>query len=167
LTGAADTLSETPASFEPRVESFDYLKREVMVPMRDGVKLQTLILIPRGAARAPMLLTRTPYGATNRISAGNSAHFSAFIGSTDVADDAVVSGGYIRVLQDIRGKHGSEGDYVMARPLQGPLNPTIAIHRPMWITFFSQNPATTRKPRSRYSTVVPQRVSSTCRSWKA
>jgi putative CocE/NonD family hydrolase len=128
LTGAADNLSETPASFEPRVESFDYLKREVMVPMRDGVKLQTLILIPRGAARAPMLLTRTPYGATNRISAGNSAHLSAFIGSTDVAGDAVVSGGYIRVLQDIRGKHGSEGDYMMARPLQGPLNPTSVDH---------------------------------------
>jgi hypothetical protein len=41
-----------------------------------------------------------------------------------VADDAVVNGGYIRVLQDVRGKHGSEGDYVMTRPLHGPLNPT-------------------------------------------
>jgi hypothetical protein len=125
---AAENLSETPATFNPRVDSFDYVKREVMIPMRDGVKLHTLILIPRGAARAPMLLTRTPYGAANRISAGNSAHLSAFIGSTDVADDAVVSGGYIRVLQDIRGKHGSEGDYVMNRPLQGPLNPTLVDH---------------------------------------
>ena len=124
----ADNLSETPASFNPRVDSFDYGKREVMIPMRDGVKLHTLILIPRGAARAPMLLTRTPYGAANRISTGNSAHLSAFIDSTDVADDAVVNGGYIRVLQDIRGKHGSEGDYVMTRPLQGPLNPTLVDH---------------------------------------
>ena len=96
--------------------------------MRDGVKLHTLVLIPRGAARAPMLLTRTPYGATNRTSTNNSAHLSALIDSTDVADDAVVNGGYIRVSQDVRGKHGSEGDYVMTRPLQGPLNPTLVDH---------------------------------------
>ena len=119
---AGDTLpSETPAAFTPHVESFDYVKREVMIPMRDGVKLQTLILIPRGAHRAPILLTRTPYGATERIAKSNSAHLTALIDSTDVADDAVVNGGYIRVMQDVRGKHGSEGDYVMTRPLQGPL----------------------------------------------
>ncbi len=45
--------NETPAQFSPRVGSFDYTQREVMIPMRDGVKLQTVILIPRGgAARA-------------------------------------------------------------------------------------------------------------------
>ncbi len=126
---AADTLpSEIPAAFVPRTDSFDYVKREVMIPMRDGVKLQTLILIPRGAHRAPILLTRTPYGATDRITKDSSAHLSALIDSTDVADDAVVNGGYIRVLQDIRGKHGSEGDYVMTRPLRGPLNPTAVDH---------------------------------------
>src|ERR1700722_11495091 len=128
LAGAAENLNETPANFDPRVDSFDYVKRELMIPMREGVKLHTLIIIPRGAARAPILLTRAPYGAANRISTGNSAHLSAFIDSTDVADDAVVNGGYIRVLQDIRGKHGSEGDYVMTRPLQGPLNPTLVDH---------------------------------------
>src|SRR5580692_10058310 len=64
---AGDTLpSEIPATFTPHVETFDYVKREVMIPMRDGVKLQTVILIPRGAHRAPILLTRTPYGATDR-----------------------------------------------------------------------------------------------------
>ena len=36
----------------------------------------------------------------------------------------IVEGGYIRVVQDVRGKHGSEGEYVMNRPLRGPLNPT-------------------------------------------
>ena len=41
--------SETPSTFVPRVESFDYIKREAMIPMRDGVKLQTVILVPRGA----------------------------------------------------------------------------------------------------------------------
>src|SRR5438270_1418987 len=95
----AATFNETPATFNPRVDSFNYVKREVNIAMRDGVKLHTLILIPRGAARAPMLLTRTPYGASNRISVGNSSHLSAFIDSTDVADDAVVNGGYIRVVQ--------------------------------------------------------------------
>jgi len=122
------TLSETPAAFTPRVDSFDYVKREVMIPMRDGVKLNTVILIPRGAHRAPILLTRTPYGATARIEKNTSAHLAALIDSTDVADDAVVNGGYIRVVQDVRGKHGSEGDYVMTRPLRGPLNPTAVDH---------------------------------------
>ncbi len=125
---AQPNLGEIPATFEPRVETFDYVKREVKIPMRDGVKLQTIILIPRGAQRAPMLLTRTPYGATERISRNPSAHLSALIDSTDVADDAVVNGGYIRVMQDVRGKHGSEGDYVMNRPLRGPLNLTDVDH---------------------------------------
>jgi uncharacterized protein len=126
---AADTLpNETPAAFAPRVDTFDYIKREVMIPMRDGVKLKTIILIPRGAHRAPILLTRTPYGATDRMAKNNSAHLSALIDSNDVADDAVINGGYIRATQDVRGKHGSEGDYVMTRPLRGPLNPTDVDH---------------------------------------
>jgi uncharacterized protein len=126
---AVDTLpNETPAAFVPRVDSFDYVKREVMIPMRDGVKLKTIIIIPRGAHRAPILLTRTPYGAADRMVKNNSAHMSALIDSNDVADDAVVNGGYIRATQDVRGKHGSEGDYVMTRPLHGPLNPTDVDH---------------------------------------
>jgi uncharacterized protein len=126
---ATDTLpSETPATFVPRVDTFDYIKREVMIPMRDGVKLRTIIIIPRGAHRAPILLTRTPYGAADRMEKNNSAHMSALIDSNDVADDAVVNGGYIRATQDVRGKHGSEGDYVMTRPLRGPLNPTDVDH---------------------------------------
>jgi uncharacterized protein len=120
--------NETPAAFVPRVDTFDYIKREVMIPMRDGVKLKTIILIPRGAHRAPILLTRTPYDAADRMVKNSSAHLSALIDSNDVADDAVVNGGYIRVTQDVRGKHGSEGDYVMTRPLRGPLNPTEVDH---------------------------------------
>jgi uncharacterized protein len=131
--GAIPALSqtlpgETPATFVPRVEGFDYSKREVMIPMRDGVKLQTVILVPRGASRAPILLSRTPYGATSRIAKNTSSHLSALLDSNDVADDAVLNGGYIRVMQDVRGKHGSEGDYVMTRPLHGSLNPTAVDH---------------------------------------
>jgi uncharacterized protein len=120
--------SEMPSSFVPRVESFDYIKREAMIPMRDGIKLQTVILVPRGAQRAPILLSRTPYGASSRIGKNDSAHLAALLDSSDVADDAILNSGYIRVLQDVRGKHGSEGDYVMTRPLSGPLNSTGVDH---------------------------------------
>jgi uncharacterized protein len=126
---AANTLpNETPDKFLPRVDTFNYVERDVMIPMRDGVKLRTVILVPRGAHRAPMLLSRTPYGASARISTTASAHLAVVIDSNDVADDAVVNGGYIRVVQDVRGKHGSEGDYVMNRPLHGPQNPTPVDH---------------------------------------
>ena len=60
--------SESPAIFNSTGNGFDYDRREVMIPMRDGIKLNTLILIPRGVQHAPILLTRTPYGATDRIS---------------------------------------------------------------------------------------------------
>ncbi|HEY0197007.1 MAG TPA: CocE/NonD family hydrolase [Rhodanobacter sp.] len=126
---ASDVLpSEIQATLVPRVETFDYVRRDAMIPMRDGVKLKTVILIPRGAQHAPILLSRTPYGASSRISRNSSAHLTTIIDSSDVVDDAVVNGGYIRAIQDIRGKYGSEGDYLMNRPLQGPLNPTSVDH---------------------------------------
>ena len=120
--------NETPANFVPKVETFDYTQREAMIPMRDGVKLKTVILVPRGVSRAPILLSRTPYGASSRIAKSASSHLSVVIGNSDAAEDAVLHGGYIRVLQDIRGKYGSEGEYMMTRPLQGPLNPTHVDH---------------------------------------
>jgi len=119
---------EIPPTFGARTETFDYAQREVMIPMRDGVKLKTLILIPRSAKHSPILLTRTPYGATERIVHDISAHLSAVIDSSDVAEELVVGGGYIRVLQDVRGKHGSEGEYLMNRPLVGPLNAGTVDH---------------------------------------
>ncbi len=126
--GADPGLSEMPAHFSPRLDSFDYTKRVVMIAMRDGVKLETVILVPRGAQRAPMLLTRTPYGAAARTAQNISAHLAAVLDGGDVAAEAVTEGGYIRVLQDVRGKHGSEGDYVMNRPLHGTQNPTAVDH---------------------------------------
>ena len=59
--------SETPATFEQKTTDFDYTRRDVMIAMRDGVKLHTVILLPKGAAGAPILLTRTPYNATERV----------------------------------------------------------------------------------------------------
>src|SRR6266540_1997627 len=120
--------SETPASFRPVTESFDYARRDVMIPMRDGVKLHTVVLVPRGAKGAPILLTRTPYDANVLTGHAQSAHLGPILSGYDNATDVIVSGGYIRVVQDVRGKHGSEGDYVMNRPLHGPLNPTPVDH---------------------------------------
>jgi len=120
--------SETPADFKPVTESFDYVRRVVMIPMRDGVKLHTVILVPRGAKGAPILFTRTPYDADALTTHAKSAHLGASLHGYDNATDVVVEGGYIRVVQDVRGKYGSEGDYVMNRPLSGPQNPTPVDH---------------------------------------
>jgi hypothetical protein len=120
--------SEMPARFTPVTSAFDYDRREVMIPMRDGVKLFTVILVPRGAKGAGMLLTRTPYDADAMTSQSESSHLSPMLEGYDNATDVIVEGGYIRVVQDVRGKHGSEGDYVMNRPLRGPLNPTAVDH---------------------------------------
>ena len=116
--------SETPAHLEPAMSSFDFARREVMVPMRDGVKLHTVILVPKGAAHAPILFTRTPYDASAMTTHVASSHLGPNLYGYDNATDVIVEGGYIRVVQDIRGKYGSEGDYVMNRPLHGPQNPT-------------------------------------------
>ena len=120
--------SETPAKFEAATDSFDYVKRDVMIPMRDGVKLHTVILVPKGARDAPILLTRTPYDATVLTSHAQSAHLGPILSGYDNATEVIVEGGYIRVVQDVRGKYGSEGDYVMNRPLRGPQNPTPVDH---------------------------------------
>ena len=116
--------SETPQKFEPTNQGFNYIKRDVMIPMRDGVKLHTVILIPKGARNAPILITRTPYDATSLTSHAESSDLGSILTGYDNATDVIVEGGYIRVVQDIRGKYGSEGDYVMNRPLHGPQNPT-------------------------------------------
>jgi putative CocE/NonD family hydrolase len=120
--------TEIPAEFKPVTSSFDHTRRQVMIPMRDGVKLHTVILIPRGAKGAPILLTRTPYSADKLTSHAESAHLGPVLNGYDNAVDVILEGGYIRVVQDIRGKHGSEGDYIVNRPLRGPQNPTPVDH---------------------------------------
>ena len=120
--------SETPARFTPVTDAFDHERRDVMIAMRDGVKLHTIILVPRNVKGAPILLTRTPYDATALTTHAQSAHLGSILSGYDNAVDVIVDGGYIRVVQDVRGKYGSEGDYVMNRPLRGPLNPTTVDH---------------------------------------
>ncbi|MFO0900386.1 MAG: CocE/NonD family hydrolase [Pirellulales bacterium] len=124
----AELPSEIPEKFAPTLDGYDHERREVMVPMRDGVKLHTVILVPKGAKGAPILLTRTPYDADSLTKNAESVHLEPVLTGYDNAADVVVDGGYIRVVQDIRGKHNSEGDYIINRPLRGPLNPTPVDH---------------------------------------
>jgi putative CocE/NonD family hydrolase len=116
---------DIPAKFEEPAAAYDYARREVMIPMRDGVKLHTVIVIPRGAKNAPIILTRTPYHASKRLERIRSTHMLAELPQ---GDEVFVADGYIRVFQDVRGKYGSEGEYFMTRPLRGPLNSSDTDH---------------------------------------
>ena len=116
---------DIPATFEAPTSSYDYDKRDVMVAMRDGVKLHTVIVVPKGARNAPMLLTRTPYNASARAQRVASPHM---LSALPLFDEVFVADGYIRIYQDVRGKYGSEGEYVMTRPLRGPLNSSTVDH---------------------------------------
>ncbi len=104
----------------------DYEKRVVMTPMRDGTKLYTVIVIPKGGKNLPILLTRTPYNAAKRAARADSPKMLGLLAQGD--EVFVADHDYIRVFQDIRGKYGSEGDYVMTRPLKGPLNSSEVDH---------------------------------------
>jgi putative CocE/NonD family hydrolase len=116
---------DIPSKFETPTNSYDYVKRDVMIPMRDGVKLHTVIVVPKGARNAPILLTRTPYNASARAKRNDSPHMVAAL---PLFDELFAADGYIRVYQDVRGKYGSEGEYVMTRPLRGPLNNSMVDH---------------------------------------
>ena len=80
--------------------------------MRDSVRLHTLVFVPRHASGdLPIILTRTPYGIA--------ASARAF----KVAYKELVNNGYIFVFQDIRGRFGSEGQFVMLRPIRDRRDP--------------------------------------------
>jgi putative CocE/NonD family hydrolase len=114
------TGSDIPADWKAPRDGYDYIKRDLMIPMRDGVKLHTVVVIPRNAHDLPMLLERTPYKADGFLPENNPHMADAvWSGDKDWAD-----GSTILVWQDVRGKYGSEGNYVMTRPARGPLNPT-------------------------------------------
>ncbi|MBY8822938.1 CocE/NonD family hydrolase [Sphingomonas colocasiae] len=104
---------------EPNADD-DFTLREVMLPMRDGVKLYTIILTPKNAkGDLPILLQRTPYEASATMGAKAHPDLNAVLGPRFAELP-----GYIWVFQDIRGRYKSEGDYSHNRPLRGPLNDT-------------------------------------------
>ncbi len=91
----------------------DYQRAEVMIPMRDGIKLHAVILKPADIAGAlPILMQRTPYGV-DRATRG-----TFFSDRPELARD-----GYIYVAEDIRGRYKSEGEFVMSRPMADHHNP--------------------------------------------
>src|ERR1700744_3238461 len=96
----AQTNTETPdipPTFTAPKTDYDYIKRVEMVPMRDGVKLYTVIVIPKGATHAPILLTRTPYNAAGRAARAESPRM---LEELPLGDEVFVKAGYIRVYQD-------------------------------------------------------------------
>jgi putative CocE/NonD family hydrolase len=87
-------------------------KRDVMIPARDGVKLHTEIYTPKDASEPlPILLTRTPYGLDDDK--------SGFSRDLDLYRE-MFADGYIFAFQDIRGRYGSEGQFVMNRAPRDP-----------------------------------------------
>src|SRR5262245_13537532 len=83
-------------------------RTDAMIPMRDGARLFTEILVPKHASGPlPILLTRIPYGVIDDehgIATGMRIY------------QELLRDGYIFVLQDIRGRYKSEGTFVMNRP---------------------------------------------------
>jgi predicted acyl esterase len=86
-------------------------KKEVMIRARDGVKLHTEIYTPKGPGPFPIIFERTPYG----ISAPDKGYSYSLNRYADMIPE-----GYIFVFQDIRGRYGSEGQFVMNRPIHDP-----------------------------------------------
>ena len=97
-------------------DAADYIKREVMIPMRDGVKLYTVIVFRKGTKNGPILLSRTPYDAKDSAARNKSDKITEILPAMDAE---FVNDGYIRVYQDIRGMYNSEGAFVMTRPIIG------------------------------------------------
>ena len=87
--------------------SREYVKSEAMIPMRDGVKLHAVLLIPKQATGPlPFLMQRTPYGVEGITS-----------DRLNGSKPELAQSGYIFVYEDIRGRYGSEGQFVMNRPI--------------------------------------------------
>jgi putative CocE/NonD family hydrolase len=101
-----------PAQQQPADYSTRFDKTDVMIAARDGVKLHTEIYAPKNAAEAlPIVLERTPYGLADDDK-GYSRKLSRYA--------EMIPDGYIFVFQDIRGRYGSEGQFVMQRPVRDP-----------------------------------------------
>ena len=121
---AAPVTPMTPdvvASYDEVMPFADFVRREVLIPMRDGTKLYTVIMMKKGTKNGPILLSRTPYDAHSAMFSNPSQEGANMLWAMyrEFFDD-----GYIIVQQDIRGLHRSEGTFVMNRPIVGPLNHT-------------------------------------------
>ncbi len=121
---AANVTPMTPEmypTYETAQPQADYIRRTVMIPMRDGKKLFTVIVMKKGTQNGPILLSRTPYNANKATSRNPSQKITEIL---PLMDAQFVNDGYIRVYQDIRGRNKSEGDFIMNHPVRGPQNDT-------------------------------------------
>ena len=106
-----------PTAAQQQVPDYSTLfdKTEVMIAARDGVKLHTEIYSPKNASEPlPIIFERTPYGLSD-----DGKGYSRKLGRYA----EMIPEGYIFVFQDIRGRYGSEGKFVMQRPVRDPKNP--------------------------------------------
>jgi len=128
---SSHSVPAAPA-FAPRLSlpvidpSFQYERRQVWIAMRDGARLYAVLIIPKTSGKHPIMLDRTPYSADKRVSTGSAGPQPDTILSP--LDAELVRAGYILAVEDVRGKFRSDGDYVMNRPLRGPLNLTTGDH---------------------------------------
>jgi len=122
---AVPKSGDIPQRFNAPRGEFQYVRREAMIPMRDGAKLYTVLIVPKGAGPFPIMLDRTPYSADKATGHGFGPLPENILSP---AYSELVRAGYIVAVEDVRGKYKSEGDYVMNRPLRGPLNPTAVDH---------------------------------------
>ena len=103
------TLSVYGSSEAQDISKPTYTQKTYMIPMRDGVKLYTVVLSPSNATVSlPLLIQRTPYGADKPVSYDP-------LKIPYIA--AMAKDNYIFVFQDLRGKFKSEGSFEMNRPL--------------------------------------------------
>ena len=106
--GTLSSYSEELRSSQAQPPSERFEKRQFMIPMRDGVLLNTEVYLPKGPLKpVPILLTRTPYGLRHDEDGYHSSLGTAY---AELASD-----GYIFVFQDIRGRYLSDGTFVMLR----------------------------------------------------
>jgi uncharacterized protein len=104
-------ISDQPEHFNKP----QFAREEVMIPVRDGVKLHAVILTPKNAGTPlPILMERTPYGVDEASSDGINARYAE-----------LVKDGYIFVFEDIRGRYKSEGVFVMSRAMVDHKNPKL------------------------------------------
>ncbi|WP_241229776.1 CocE/NonD family hydrolase [Tsuneonella rigui] len=125
MTSIVQPGGEVPKEYTPFPANLDHERRIVMIPMRDGVKLHTIIIVPKGAHDAPIVMNRTPYDATSRSTRSTSGNM---VNMLPFENEEFVRNGYIVVWQDTRGKFNSEGDYTLNEPLVGPVNTSGTDH---------------------------------------
>ncbi len=107
-------FAQNPAPQQPVDPATIYTKQEMMIPMRDGVKLFTAIYVPRDTSRThPIIMTRTPYSSGPYGADRFPGFFRGMGGATLLG---FLQQKYIFVFQDVRGRFMSEGSFVNVRP---------------------------------------------------